>query len=178
MDYQLIRSQRKTLCVEIRPDGSLLVRAPARMPKREIDSFLLRKADWIQKHLPKAPPLPAFTPAEIAQFAQETANLLPEKVSHYAAALGVSYGRITVRCQKTRWGSCSSRGNLSFHCLLSRMPEDVLDYVVVHELCHRKHMNHSAAFWGEVAAILPDYKASRDWLKTQGTALLSRVISP
>ena len=178
MDYQLIRSQRKTLCVEIRTDGSLLVRAPARMPKREIDAFLLRKADWIAKHLPKAPPLPAFTPAEIAQFARETANLLPEKVSHYAAALGVSYGRITVRCQKTRWGTCSSRGNLSFHCLLSRMPEDVLDYVVVHELCHRKHMNHSAAFWGEVAAVLPDYKASRDWLKTQGTALLSRVISP
>ena len=177
MDYQLIRSQRKTLCVEIRPDGSLLVRAPARMPKREIDTFLLRKADWIEKHLPKAPPLPAFTPVEIAQFAQETANLLPEKVSHYAAALGVSYGRITVRCQKTRWGSCSSRGNLSFHCLLSQMPEAVFDYVVVHELCHRKHMNHSAAFWGEVAAVLPDYKASRDWLKTQGTALLSRVIS-
>ena len=62
MDYQLIRSQRKTLCVEIRPDGSLLVRAPARMPKREIDTFLLRKADWIEKHLPKAPLLPAFIP--------------------------------------------------------------------------------------------------------------------
>ena len=64
MDYQLIRSRRKTLSLEIRPDGSLLVRAPARMPKREIDTFLLRKADWIQKHLPKAPPLPPFTPAE------------------------------------------------------------------------------------------------------------------
>lgn len=178
MDYQLIRSRRKTLCLEIRPDGALLVRAPARMPKREIDSFLLSKADWIQKHLPKAPPLPQFTPEEIAAFSRETANLLPEKVAHYAAALGVSYGRITVRCQKTRWGSCSSRGNLSFHCLLSRMPEPVFDYVVVHELCHRKHMNHSAAFWAEVAAILPDYKACRDWLKQEGGALLGRIPTP
>ena len=175
MDYQLIRSRRKTLCVEIRPDGTLLVRAPSRMPKREIDGFLMRKADWIQKHLPKAPPLPPFTPEELAQSAQETSRLLPEKVAHYAARLGVSYGRIAVRCQKTRWGSCSSRGNLSFHCLLSRMPETVFNYVVVHELCHRKHMNHSAAFWDEVAAILPDYKASRDWLKREGGALLCRI---
>lgn len=178
MDYQLIRSRRKTLSLEIRPDGALLVRAPARMPKREIDNFLLSKAGWIEKHLPKAPLLPQFTPEEIAAFSRETANLLPEKVAHYAARLGVSYGRITVRCQKTRWGSCSSRGNLSFHCLLSQMPETVFDYVVVHELCHRKHMNHSPQFWGAVAAILPDYKASRNWLKTQGTALLNRVIAP
>lgn len=175
MDYQLIRSRRKTLSLEIRPDGALLVRAPLRMPKQEIDSFLLSKAGWIEKHLPKAPPLPKFTPEEIAAFSRETAKLLPEKVAHYTSALGVSYGRITVRCQKTRWGSCSSRGNLSFHCLLSQMPETVFDYVVVHELCHRKHMNHSPQFWGEVAAILPDYKASRDWLKTQGTALLCRI---
>ena len=175
MNYQLIRSRRKTLSLEIRPDGTLLVRAPARMPKREIDSFLLSKADWIEKHLPKVPLLPQFTPEEIAAFSRETANLLPKKVAHYASALGVSYGRITIRCQKTRWGSCSSRGNLSFHCLLSQMPETVFDYVVVHELCHRKHMNHSPQFWGEVAAILPDYKASRDWLKAEGTALLSRI---
>ena len=178
MNYQLIRSRRKTLSLEIRPDGALLVRAPLRMPKREIDSFLLSKAGWIEKHLPRQPPLPKFTPEEIASFSRETARLLPEKVAHYAARLGVSYGRITVRCQKTRWGSCSSRGNLSFHCLLSQMPETVFDYVVVHELCHRKHMNHSPQFWGEVAAILPDYKASRNWLKTQGTALLNRVIAP
>ena len=106
---------------------------------------------------------------------QKIQEKIASRVQHYRRIMGVSVGRITIRNQKSRWGSCSSRGNLSFHCLLSRMPETVFNYVVVHELCHRKHMNHSAAFWDEVAAILPDYKASRDWLKREGGALLCRI---
>jgi predicted metal-dependent hydrolase len=89
--------------------------------------------------------------------------------------MGVTYGRITVRSQKTRWGSCSSTGNLNFNCLLMLAPEQVVDYVVVHELCHRLHMNHSADFWKLVAAYLPDYARWRKWLKENGEELLSHL---
>lgn len=89
--------------------------------------------------------------------------------------MGISFGRITIRSQHTRWGSCSADGNLSFNCLLMFAPESVQDYVVVHELCHRKHMNHSPAFWAEVEKVLPDYRLQKAWLKEQGTSLLARL---
>ena len=86
--------------------------------------------------------------------------------------MGVDYGQITIRSQKTRWGSCSSKGNLNFNCLLLLAPPEVLDYVVVHELCHRKEMNHSPRFWAEVARVMPDYKVRRKWLKDNGNGLM------
>ena len=89
--------------------------------------------------------------------------------------MGVTYGRSTIRSQHTRWGSCSARGNLNFNCLLALTPPEVLDYVVVHELCHRKELNHSPAFWAEAERVLPDYKNRRNWLKENGTALIARL---
>ena len=82
-----------------------------------------------------------------------------------AEKLGVTYGRITIRHQKTRWGSCSSSGNLNFNCALMNTTPEIIDYVVVHELCHRKQMNHSALFWAEVEKVLPNYKELRSALK-------------
>ena len=82
--------------------------------------------------------------------------------------MGVSYGSITVRDQKTRWGSCSAKGNLNFNWKLVLMPEEILEYVVVHELAHRLQMNHSTEFWDEVEKILPDYRKRRQWLKENG----------
>ncbi len=94
-------------------------------------------------------------------------KLIPARVKEYAEIIGVSYGRITIRNQKTRWGSCSSKGNLNFNCQLMRLPEELRDYVIIHELCHRKEMNHSAKFWSEVEKYCPDYKALRKKLKAE-----------
>ena len=97
---------------------------------------------------------------------------LTGRAAYFAPRIGVSYGRISIRHQKTKWGSCSSKGNLNFNCLLMLAPEEVRDYVVVHELCHRKQMNHSEAFWTEVERALPDYRDARKWLKTHGRELM------
>ena len=149
--YNLIRSRRKTLAVEIKSDGQIIVRAPYRMPKKEIDRFVLEKADWIEKHLNTVkkrqaarPQTKRLTSDEIRELADKALIDIPERVRHYAPYVGVSYGRITIRNQKTRWGSCSAKGNLNFNCLLMLAPPEVRDYVVVHELCHRLEMNHSS----------------------------------
>lgn len=101
---------------------------------------------------------------------------IPQRVKKFAPIVGVEYGRITIRMQKSRWGSCSSKGNLNFNCLLMAMPEEIRDYVVVHELCHRKQMNHSDKFWAEVEKVLPDYKASRKWLRDNGEEIMNSVM--
>ena len=97
------------------------------------------------------------------------------KVKHYAGLMNVQYGRITIRNQKTRWGSCSSKGNLNFNCLLMLAPDEVVDYVVIHELCHLIEMNHSKAFWKQVEQMMPDYKKHRKWLKDHGNEIMERM---
>lgn len=178
---EIIRSDRKTLSLQIRPDGSILVRAPKRLPKREIDRFLEEKSAWIEKHLTMVRSANAageeqpLSPEDIHALAETALKELPPRVHLFAERMGVTYGRITIRNQTTRWGSCSSAGNLNFNCLLMLAPKDVQDYVVVHELAHRRHMDHSAAFWAEVAAILPDYRTQVAWLKANGGSLLARM---
>jgi predicted metal-dependent hydrolase len=102
---------------------------------------------------------------EIKQLCAKAAVVLKQKTEYYARIIGVDYGRITIRHQKTRWGSCSSKGNINYNCMLMLVPDELQDYVVVHELCHRIHMNHSPEFWAEVAKVLPDYKQRRKRLK-------------
>jgi predicted metal-dependent hydrolase len=117
----------------------------------------------------------ALTMEEIRSLAGKAMEVIPRRVAHYAPIVGVSYGRITIRNQKTRWGSCSGKGNLNFNCLLMLAPPEVLDYVVVHELCHRREMNHSPRFWALVEQVLPDWRQRRQWLKTHGDALMRRM---
>ena len=113
--------------------------------------------------------------AYIKELADKARIFIPERVKYYAEVIGVDYGRITIRCQKTRWGSCSSKGNLNFNCLLMLMPSEVIDYVVVHELCHRRVMDHSARFWAEVEREYPDYRRQIQWLNAEGEALLDSL---
>ena len=184
-DYEitLIRSRRKSLAIEITPELQVVVRAPARMPVREINAFVQEKDDWIRAHLQRMAGKKrlreqcreqALSKEELQELAAQAMKLIPQKVHYYAQIIGVTYGRITIRNQRTRWGSCSGKGNLNFNCLLLLMPEEVLDYVVVHELCHRKEMNHSARFWEEVEKILPDYRQRRKWLKDNGGRIMDR----
>ena len=176
MEYTLIRSRRKTLSIEITPRGEILVRAPARTSRRDIQYFLESRRDWIAAHLAKLEPAPEqLSAADLQLLAARAKETIPPRVAAFGAQLGVTFGRITIRCQKTRWGSCSVQGNLNFNCLLMLAPEAVLDYVIVHELCHRKQMNHSAQFWAEVERILPNYQEPRRWLKQQGANLLARL---
>ena len=169
MNYEIIRSSRKTLALEITRDGQLKVRAPYKVSRKEIQNFVKSKESWIFKHLKRIEETKAEQPEplsseEIEKLVQKALQVLPEKVEHYARIIGVTYGRITIRNQKTRWGSWS-KGNLNFNCQLMRLPEELQDYVVVHELCHRKEMNHSSDFWKEVEYIMPDYQERRARLK-------------
>lgn len=176
LPYRLVRSERKTIAIQIQPNGDLIVRAPRRMPASAINQFVASKRGWIEKHLPKQGDLlPRFTEEEIHALAQQAMKGISQRVEHYAPLVGVAYGNISIRSQRTRWGSCSSAGNLNFNCLLMLTPEKVRDYVVVHELCHRKEMNHSPRFWAEVEKILPDYRESRRWLRENGEALIGRL---
>lgn len=177
----ILRSKRKTISIELKDDG-LLVRAPWHMSKRKIQSFIQMKSDWIEKHqkiIEERRELlkqyPSYTEEELKDLAKKAKEIIPSKVKHYAEIVGVSYGRITIRCQKTRWGSCSSKGNLNFNCLLMELPDEIIDSVVIHELCHRKHMNHSKTFYAEVESVFPEYKRCRKWLRENGNIYLSRL---
>ncbi len=178
MEYTVIRSARRSLAIQIKRDGKVIVRANYKTSLKSIEKFLSAKSAWIKKHLSeieKREVLPKFTDKEINDFIQAAKRIIPEKSARFAAALGVSYGRITIRREKTVWGSCTARGNLNFNCLLAAVPPEILDYVVIHELCHRKEMNHSKKFWAIVASVCPEYKERRRWLKTEGEKYLIRL---
>lgn len=178
MPIQIIRSGRRTISIQITGEGKVVVRAPYRVSDGQIAEFVRQKATWIEKNIirmqeqnQKASATKELSPQQLQELAKQAVQCLPEKVAYYAGVIGVTYGRITVRNQRTRWGSCSSKGNLNFNCLLMRMPEEIQDYIVVHELCHRKEMNHSERFWKEVEKVLPDYRSRRNWLKEYGLML-------
>ena len=178
MEYELIRSSRKTLTIQIK-DGRVIVRAPMRASARDIRSFVEKNAEWIAKHLAayEARERSAYklSEAELKTLYKKAAEIIPERVEHFAPLVGVRYGRITIRCQHTKWGSCSSKGNLNFNCLLMLAPPEVIDGVVVHELCHLKEMNHSARFYAEVNRVYPEYAASRAWLKEHGSEIMEML---
>lgn len=179
MEYSIKRSARRTIALQILPDGKWLVRCPYGMTGPEIEAFITSKEKWINRHTQKAAlsaKAPKFSEAQLKALTKQAKQVIPSRVAYYAEKMGVGYSRIAIRHQHTRWGSCTSRGNLNFNCLLLCAPPEVLDYVVVHELCHRKHLNHSKEFWAAVAEVLPDYASSKKWLKEQGSILVAGLM--
>lgn len=169
ISYEIIRSRRRTLALQVTREGRVVVRAPLRYPAGRIETFVRQHEDWLQRKVTEqkehksALLLPA--PEEEYAYREQARRVLTEKTAYYAKLMGVTYGRISIRGQKTRWGSCSAKGNLNYNWKLMLCPEEVQDYVVVHELAHRREMNHSKAFYRIVEEILPDYRERMRWLK-------------
>ena len=175
-----IKSNRRSVGINIKPGGEITVRAPRLMPVSMALSFVKEKEAWIIKTYLKQStitPAPAHkekshqTLALEKRYRDAATDYIPKRVAYYHEFTGGNYQKITIRDQKTRWGSCSANGTLSFSFRLMMAPPRVLDYVVVHELCHLTHMNHSKDFWNMVESILPDYKEHRKWLKENGHTL-------
>ncbi len=177
--YNIIYSRRKSIAIQITRDGRVKVRAPYGCPRSAIDSFLAEKRHWVLTHLEEAEKTasmsgPALSDSERRRYIELARDIFTQKTAWYAQIIGVTYNRIAIREQKTRWGSCSSKGNLNFNWRLIFAPPEVLDYVVVHELAHRKEMNHSKAFYAIVESVLPDYRKWRRWLSENGDTLWKR----
>ena len=178
--YTLIRSSRKTVAIQIR-SGYITVRAPLKMQKSAIDDFVQKHEKWLIRHLEKNNKLNSelenvtvLSDSELKGLKNKAENYIPQRVEHYANRLNVNYGKISFRFQKTRWGSCSSSGNLNFNCLLMLAPTDVIDAIIAHELCHRKHMNHSKDFYEELLRICPNYEYCNTYLKEHGAAIMRK----
>lgn len=186
MDIVLIRSDRRSFAIEIGRDKKIKVRAPRRASKAQIEELLKEKQDWILRTLDKIDKRNAvekseenqiakLEPEEVKRLKKEARNHLASLTEYWAEKIGVSYGRISIRGQKTRWGSCSSKGSLNYNYLLMLCPDDVIEYVVIHELCHRIYMNHSKRFWEKIEEFCPNYRQARKWLKQNGNSLIARL---
>ena len=168
MEYEIVYSNRKTITLCIKNE-SLVVKAPFGTPVWRIESLVCSHKDWIEKSIKKQSERNAkydsLTDENIAQLRKSAKAIIPRKVDYFAKIMGLKYGRITITSAKTRFGSCTSKGNLSFSYRLMLYPEEAIDYVVVHELAHLVEMNHSPRFYKVVESVLSDYKKRKKLLK-------------
>ena len=169
MEYQLIRSGRKTLAIEITREARVVVRAPLRCSQREIERFLKEKEGWIAAHLAlmqaRAEAHPEPTAEQEAALRQKARDILPGLVARWAEIMDAEPAGITVTGARTRFGACSPKNRLSFSFRLMAYPMEAVEYVVVHELTHIRHKNHGPAFYAEVARFLPDWQERRQLLR-------------
>ena len=179
--YTIKRSRRRTIGIEVTADG-VLVRAPQRASTGEIQRAVASAEGWIEERMKRlegeqqrAVRAGLLSEEDIARLTARAKKYIPGRVAHYAPLIGVEPGRITIRKQKTKWGSCSSKGNLNFNCLLMLAPSEVIDAIVVHELCHLKQMNHSKKFYDEVLWVFPEYRKWNKWLRDNGGVLMQRA---
>jgi predicted metal-dependent hydrolase len=171
LEYELVRSKRKTLALYVRRDGRIEVRAPLRTSRTYIDDFVLKKQDWIDNTRNKlqarqtAKKVIRITAKEEARYKKQAKACLEMKCGHFSQIMGLRPGEVKINSAKTRWGSCNRKGGINFTYRLLFIPEELMDYVVVHELAHLKEMNHSSRFWSVVEQTMPDYKARRKRLR-------------
>ena len=184
ISYRLIRSARRTLGLTVTPDGEVIVRAPQRASLAEIERFVLSHADWIRKKqdlmlrkkaVREAIGLTPFTDAELTALKKQAHAEFPPRMNELAQWMGLRFDRLAIRAQKTRWGSCSARRSINLNCLLVLVPAEVRDYVMIHELCHLRYLNHSAAFWKLVEKYDPDHRQHRCWLREHEQSLIGRL---
>ncbi len=212
--YRLVRSNRKTVAIQIEPDGEVVVRAPRRLPVGEVEFLLQQKANWVARKQQEvrqralAHPAPVLRTGEGLPFLGRTLMAVPgagvdvervgevlmlpatnleaalrrwyraqalavltARTAELAARHGISYASVTVTDARRRWGSCGADGRIHYSWRLILAAPEAIDYVVVHELCHRLELNHSPAFWAQVAALLPDWQERERWLRDHGGLL-------
>ncbi|MCM1264216.1 MAG: M48 family metallopeptidase [Butyrivibrio sp.] len=181
LPYNIIRSKRKTYSISIDEDGNIIFRVPLRAENKDIMKMAEEKSHWIITHyLQIIEKKNNRQPSDLSdvqraalerRYIEAAREYIPKRVAYYNPMTGGSYNKISIRSQKTRWGSCSSKGTLSFNWRLMLAPPAILDYVVVHELCHLTYMNHSAEFWKLVESVFPNYRVTRKWLREHGNEL-------
>ncbi len=171
MDFRLVRSRRKTLAIEVTREGNLVVRAPLRCPQKTIDSFVAGRRDWIeaalQRQKERAAAHPPLTESALESLRQQAKAYLPGRVALWSQRMGLAPAAVKITSARTRFGSCSSKNSLCFSLYLMQYPPEAIDAVVVHELCHMRHRDHSPAFYAEVERWLPDYRQREKLLRQQ-----------
>ena len=179
---KIVKSNRKTFSLEVKRDGSVILRAPIFASNRQIEEFYNKNKVWLEKHIienekrtEESGFYPAFAEDEIKALKARAKQYIPQRVEYWAEIIGVKYNSVSIRAQKTRWGSCSSKGNLNFNCLLMLTDTEAIEYVVIHELCHIKELNHSKRFWSLVEAYMPNYKEVQKHIKSMESEIFSRL---
>lgn len=178
----VMKSNRRSFAISVKEDCTVTIRAPYHASNQQIMQIAEKKSHWIITHYldvcekknsrPHSDLSAVQRSALENRYKEAARSYIPKRVAYYHAITGGTYSRISIRDQKTRWGSCSNKGTLSFNWRLMLAPPTILDYVIVHELCHLTHMNHSPAFWQAVESVYPDYKNARKWLKDHGSELV------
>lgn len=162
IEYELVRSNRRTMSVEVDSSGGVLVRAPRLMPKWRIEAFVQERLDWIRsakaRQARRQARLPQIREEDKPLYVKQAKAVLPGKIDRYAKQMGVEPTGLTVTSARTRFGSCSGKNRLSFSWRLMAYPEAAIDYVVVHELAHIRYKDHGRAFYGFIESVLPDYR--------------------
>ena len=164
MQYTLKTSARaKYIRITIRPNGAVTVTKPKRVSIHMVEHYIKEKSSWIEEKLRSLPQIQTIqhTKQEISRLKVQALHIAEEKVKFFNAHYVFAYKKISIKNQKTRWGSCSKQGNLNFNYKIAVLPERLADYLVVHELCHLGEFNHSQNFWDLVGEVLPNYKALR-----------------
>lgn len=161
-EYKLIRTKRKSVSIHIDKNCDIVVRAPLNASKQEIDRIVLDNSGWIDKHMPEAQQRmeqsKLITPELIKALTEKAKREIPPRVERYASLMGVEPTGIKITSARTRFGSCSGKNSICFSCLLMLYPEQAVDYVIVHELAHIRHHNHSAEFYNFIRSVMPDYR--------------------